>query len=40
MPKLAQILEINPEEFKDAVLKDHQESLEKYFTKKVFNNMV
>ena len=32
--KLSEILKIHPEEFKDAVLKDHKESLDRYFNKK------
>lgn len=37
MPKLSKILNIDQDDFIEAVLKDHDESLENYFNKKVFN---
>jgi transcriptional regulator with XRE-family HTH domain len=33
MSKLSEILDIDPDDFKEAILKDHQESLNKYFSK-------
>lgn len=33
MSKLSQVLDISPDDFKDAILKDHEESLERYFRK-------
>jgi transcriptional regulator with XRE-family HTH domain len=34
-PRLSEILNIHPNDFKEAVLKDHQESLERFFNNKV-----
>ncbi|MDO9183643.1 MAG: helix-turn-helix transcriptional regulator [Bacteriovorax sp.] len=36
LPKLAKILEVHPDEFKEAIIKDHQESLDRYFKKLFF----
>ncbi|MDD4972910.1 MAG: helix-turn-helix transcriptional regulator [Bacteriovorax sp.] len=33
MSKLSEILDIDPDDFKEAILKDHQESLNRYFSK-------
>lgn len=35
MFKLSEILNIDPEDLKEAILKDHQESLDRYFEKNV-----
>lgn len=40
MSKLCSLLEIKPEDFKKAVLLDHKESLDRYFSKKVSKKVV
>lgn len=34
LSKFSEILDIHPNDFKEAILKDHEESLDRYFSKK------
>lgn len=34
LSKLSEVLDIHPDDFKEAILKDHKESLDRYFSKK------
>lgn len=40
MKKIAEVLDINPEELKTAILKDHEETLTNFFNKPVANKKI